>query len=115
LAIQEYNIFIDYIKGELNVVADGLSRLTDEVPTTKESWPVSTDETLQGVEEVVRIPLDENYETLQGAQEVERFPSHDSNAASRGPVGIGTNPNFLTRIVKERNVDENGKYRWTKR
>jgi len=92
LAIQEYNIFIDYIKGELNVVADGLSRLTDEVPTTKDSWPVSTDETLQGVEEVVRIPLDENYETLQGAQEVERFPSHDSNAASRGPVGIGTEP-----------------------
>ncbi len=31
LAIQEYNCSIDWIKGELNVVADGLSRLTDEV------------------------------------------------------------------------------------
>ena len=34
LAIQEYYIKINYIKGELNVVADGLSRLTEELPST---------------------------------------------------------------------------------
>jgi hypothetical protein len=34
LAIQEYDIKINYIKGELNVVADGLSRLTEELPST---------------------------------------------------------------------------------
>ena len=83
------------------MVADGLSRLTDEVPTTKESWPVSNDETLQGVEEVVRIPSENDYETLQGAQEVERFPSHDSNAASRGPVGIGTEPQLPNTCRKK--------------
>ncbi len=35
LAIQEYNCTIDYIKGELNIVADGLSRLTEELPVRK--------------------------------------------------------------------------------
>ena len=56
LAIQEYNFFYNYIKGELNVVADGLSRLTDEVPTTTETGPVSiNDETLTGVKERKRF------------------------------------------------------------
>ena len=40
---------IDWIKGELNVVADGLSRLTDEVPTTADNWSESTN-----IDEVVR-------------------------------------------------------------
>jgi hypothetical protein len=38
LAIQEYNFTLDHIKGELNVVADGLSRLTEDTPTTDECW-----------------------------------------------------------------------------
>ena len=34
LAIQEYNFKLNYIKGENNVVADGFSRLTEEIPST---------------------------------------------------------------------------------
>ena len=42
-----------------------------------------------------------NDETLQGVEEVERFPSHDSNAASRGPVGIGTEPQLPNTCRKK--------------
>ena len=83
------------------MVADGLSRLTDEVPTTKDSWPVSHDEALQGVKEVVTIPSDDDNEALQGVKEVEGIPSHDSTAASRGPVGIGTEPQLPNTYRKE--------------
>ena len=39
LAIQEYDFTISHIAGELNVVADGFSRLTAEIPQTYTSWP----------------------------------------------------------------------------
>jgi hypothetical protein len=80
LAIQEYNFFYNYIKGELNIVADGLSRLTNEVPTTTENWSVlRLNETLQGVTEMEEIPM---YETLGRVNEVEEIPSPNRFAAS---------------------------------
>ncbi len=39
LAIQEYDFTISHIAGELNVVADGFSRLTAEIPQSYVSWP----------------------------------------------------------------------------
>ncbi len=41
LAIQEYNFSISHIAGELNVVADGFSRLTTKTPQTYASGPSS--------------------------------------------------------------------------
>jgi hypothetical protein len=38
LAVQEYDAFVAHIAGELNVVADGLSRLTLDTPTTDDCW-----------------------------------------------------------------------------
>ncbi len=35
LAIQEYNFTRNHIAGEQNIVTDGLSRLTEDIPTTK--------------------------------------------------------------------------------
>ncbi len=39
LTIQEYDFTISHIAGEYNVVADGFSRLTEEIPQTYASWP----------------------------------------------------------------------------
>jgi hypothetical protein len=41
LAIQEYDFTRNHIAGEQNIVADGLSRLTEDIPTTKEYFPDS--------------------------------------------------------------------------
>ncbi len=41
LAIQEYDFTRNHIAGEQNIVADGLSRLTEDIPTTKECFPDS--------------------------------------------------------------------------
>jgi hypothetical protein len=75
LAIQEYDCSIYWINGELNVVADGLSRLTDEVPTTADNWsePMNIDEVVQ-------------------EREVPRKPTNDIETASRGTVGNGSEP-----------------------
>ena len=86
LAIQEYDCSIDWIKGELNVVADGLSRLTDEVPTTADNWAESTN-----IDEVVQ------------EWEVPRRPTNDIEAASRGTVGNGSEPQLTEANRKKTN------------
>jgi len=86
LAIQEYDCSIDWIKGELNVVADGLSRLTDEVPTTADNWSGSTN-----IDEVVQ------------EREVPRRPTNDIEAASRGTVGNGSEPQLPKTSRKKTN------------
>jgi len=77
LAIQEYNFTISHIAGEYNVVADGFSRLTEEIPQTYASWPSEGTSNL------------DNSETR----------------ASRGHVGNhGTNPQLLaepTPVLEE--------------
>ena len=57
LAVQEYDVSVAHIAGELNVVADGLSRLTlDDTPTTDDCWTdIDEDEDLY----IMDIP-DEN-------------------------------------------------------
>ena len=84
--IQEYDCSIDWIKGELNVVADGLSRLTDEVPTTADNWSESTN-----IDEVVQ------------EREVPRQPTNDIEAASRGTVGNGSEPQLPEASRKKTN------------
>ena len=86
LAIQEYDCSIDWIKGELNVVAGGLSRLTDEVPTSADDWSESTNS-----DEVVQ------------EREVPRRSTDDIEAASRGTVGNGSEPQLPETSRKKTN------------
>jgi len=59
----------------LNVVADGLSRLTDEIPTTVDNG----------------LDINNDDEVVQ-EQEVLRRSADDIEAASRGTVGNGSEP-----------------------
>ena len=84
--------------------------------------PSENDETLQGVEEVVRIPLDDNYEVRVRVRllckEPKRWKDFHRTIATRhrgDQLESVPNPHFLTRVVIRRGVDENGKERWTKR
>jgi hypothetical protein len=80
LAIQEYDFTLDHIKGELNVVADGLSRLTEDTPTTAECWE-DTGDTRPDVSQPI---LHEVTNQIQVGSEPR---------ASQGHVRHGTNPN----------------------
>ena len=83
LAIQEYDCSIYWINGELNVVANGLSRLTDEIPTTDNGLEFTNDD------EVVQ------------EQEVPRRSTDDIEAASRVTVGNGSEPKITKTSQKK--------------
>ena len=90
LAIQEYDFTLDHIKGELNVVADGLSRLTEDTPTTAECWE-DTEDTRPDVSQPI---LHEVTNQIQVGSEPR---------ASQGHVRHGTNPNpSMTREGSKR-------------
>ena len=105
LAIQEYNCTIDYIKGELNIVADGLSRLTDELPVTKETWAETYNEHTQSMANDLRTQDESNEpRNIRESHEQKGALMNDISAASRESVGKhGTVSQLPRTLVKQSN------------